>query len=273
MIKVGIIGAGQMGGAIARAFCDKNFPVVIFDINQTQLDMINELFSKKVAEGKLVPNFDLRLSTDLTELSDCELVIECVSEKLDTKKQVLSEISQLIGENSIIATNTSSFLIEELAISVFKPERFIGMHFMNPAHIIPLVELVACRGTATETVCYCQKILNILQKTVVMVDDTPAFILNRLLIPFINEAATLVYNNTANIETVDSVMRIGAGHPMGPLQLADVIGVDTVYMILNSLYSRLHDERYIPCKLFFEYVEKGWLGKKTGRGFYVYEGL
>ncbi|MDR1474986.1 MAG: 3-hydroxybutyryl-CoA dehydrogenase [Holosporales bacterium] len=269
--NIGLLGCGQMGCGIARAFCNFGFSAIIYDYDTFQLKKGKMLIDQKIAENKIVETIDLSFTNNLEDLETSDLIIECVSEKLETKKQILAKVSRTTKRNCIIATNTSSFLINELALSVAIPERFIGMHFMNPAHMIPLVELIKGDKTSAKVIDFCEKTLALIHKTFVHVKDSPGFILNRTLIPMINEAAFLVHGGIGTVEDIDKAIKLGSNNPTGPLQLADAIGIDTIYSILDSLAMRLKDAKYNPCPLLLEYIEKGWLGRKSSKGFYTYD--
>jgi 3-hydroxybutyryl-CoA dehydrogenase len=279
---IGVLGAGQMGSGIAEVAASAGYEVRLVDVAAPQLEMalarIEGFLDKAIAKGRVSPEakraalerIEIGLSPELCR--DCELVIEAAVEKEDLKKQILQSLLPHLRPDAIIATNTSSISITRLAASTDRPERFIGMHFMNPVPAMKLVELI--RGIATEEDTYkaIKALAEKLGKTSVTAEDFPAFIVNRILLPMINEAVYTLYEGVGTVESIDTAMKLGANHPMGPLELADFIGLDTCLSIMHVLYEGLADSKYRPCPLLVKYVEAGWLGRKVKRGFYDYRG-
>jgi 3-hydroxybutyryl-CoA dehydrogenase len=281
--KVGVIGAGQMGGGIAHVCAVAGLDVLIQDLNAEQLgkslEAIDRNLERQVAKSKL--SEDERASAlarihtthELSDFGDCDLVIEAATEQEDTKRAIFKALTPHLGPGALLATNTSSISITRLAAATDRPERFIGMHFMNPAPVMQLVELI--RGIATDDATY-ETIRALtegrLGKTVAVAEDYPAFIVNRILMPMINEAIYALYEGVGSVEAIDIAMHLGANHPMGPLALADFIGLDTCLSIMQMLYEGLADSKYRPCPLLVKYVEAGWVGRKVNRGFYDYRG-
>ena len=280
--KVGIIGAGQMGNGIAHVCALAGIPVVINDIAEPRLkealatingNMTRQVARKRITEEQKQAGLKLIGTTDSYDgLSDCDLVIEAATEKEDVKRKIFSDLCPVLKPDAIVATNTSSISITRLAASTDRPEKFIGIHFMNPVPLMELVELIRGIATADGTFETAKEFVSKLGKTVAVAEDFPAFIVNRILLPMINEAIYTLYEGVGNVEGIDTAMKLGAHHPMGPLELADFIGLDTCLSVMQVLHEGLADTKYRPCPLLVKYVEAGWLGKKAGRGFYDYRG-
>ncbi|KWV54143.1 3-hydroxybutyryl-CoA dehydrogenase [Bradyrhizobium macuxiense] len=280
--KVGVIGSGQMGNGIAHVAALAGFDVVLNDVSadrlKSALATINGHLTRQVAK-KAISDAERKQALDritpaesLDALSDCDLVIETAVEKEETKRKIFHEVCTTLKPEAIIASNSSSISITRLAASTDRPERFIGIHFMNPVPVMELVELI--RGIATDDVTFdtAKAFVAKLGKQVAVSEDFPAFIVNRILLPMINEAIYTLYEGVGNVEAIDAAMKLGAHHPMGPLELADFIGLDTCLSIMQVLHEGLADSKYRPCPLLVKYVEAGWLGRKTQRGFYDYRG-
>jgi len=280
--KIGVIGAGQMGNGIAHVCAVAGYPVVLNDISEAQLGkaltVIEGNLTRQVARGKISEEARdtalglIQTSTDLKALGDVDLVIEAATEEESLKKKIFQAVCPVLRPDTLIATNTSSISVTRLAASTDRPERFMGMHFMNPVPVMQLVELI--RGIATEETTFreIRELTIKLGKSPANAEDFPAFIVNRILLPMINEAVYTLYEGVGSVEAIDTAMRLGANHPMGPLQLADFIGLDTCLAVMQVLYEGLADSKYRPCPLLVKYVEAGWLGRKTNRGFYDYRG-
>ena len=280
--KIGVIGAGQMGNGIAHVCAVAGYPVVLNDISEAQLakavSVIEGNLTRQVARGKISEEARdtalalIETSTDLKALADVDLVIEAATEEESLKKKIFQAVCPVLRPDALIATNTSSISVTRLAASTDRPERFMGMHFMNPVPVMQLVELI--RGIATDEPTFnaIKELTLAIGKTAAVAEDFPAFIVNRILLPMINEAVYTLYEGVGSVEAIDTAMRLGANHPMGPLQLADFIGLDTCLAVMQVLYEGLADSKYRPCPLLVKYVEAGWLGRKTNRGFYDYRG-
>jgi 3-hydroxybutyryl-CoA dehydrogenase len=280
--KVGVIGSGQMGNGIAHVAAVAGFDVVLNDLSADRLKSamatINGNLSRQVA--KKVISEDVRsealgrigATETLEGLFDCDLVIETAVEKEEVKRKIFHELCTVLKPDALIASNTSSISITRLAATTDRPERFIGIHFMNPVPLMELVELI--RGIATDDSTFeaAKEFVTKLGKQIAVSEDFPAFIVNRILLPMINEAIYTLYEGVGNVEAIDAAMKLGAHHPMGPLELADFIGLDTCLSIMQVLHEGLADSKYRPCPLLVKYVEAGWLGRKTQRGFYDYRG-
>ena len=280
--KIGIVGAGQMGNGIAHVCSLAGLPVVIYDVSadrvKAALATINGNMAREVSKQRLTDEDRQaalkRISTveSLEGLSDCDLVIEAATEKEEVKRRIFSELCPTLKPETIVATNTSSISITRLAASTDRPEKFIGIHFMNPVPRMELVELIRGIATADTTFEASKAFVLKLGKQIAVSEDFPAFIVNRILLPMINEAIYTLYEGVGNVEAIDTAMRLGAHHPMGPLELADFIGLDTCLSVMQVLHEGLADSKYRPCPLLVKYVEAGWLGRKTNRGFYDYRG-
>jgi 3-hydroxybutyryl-CoA dehydrogenase len=283
MIKtIGIIGAGQMGSGIAHVCAISGFDVRLSDIDAGALDRardnVDRNIARQVTRGKVAEADKVaamkRISTgtDYTAFRDCDIVIEAATEKEAVKREIFKQLVPQLKPDALVASNTSSISITRLAATTDRPGKFIGMHFMNPVPVMTLVELI--RGIATEETTFqaVRELAVKLGKTPVAAEDFPAFIVNRILLPMINEAVYTLYEGVGSVEAIDTAMKLGANHPMGPFELADFIGLDTCLSVMQVLYEGLADSKYRPCPLLVKYVEAGWLGRKTKRGFYDYRG-
>ncbi|MFA5123555.1 3-hydroxybutyryl-CoA dehydrogenase [Zavarzinia sp.] len=279
---IGVIGAGQMGNGIAHVCALSGYDVFMMDINleraQAALEVIQKNMARQLGRG-LITEADrdvalkrIMVTDSMEQVGVADLVIEAAAENETVKKQIFTALCPKLKDSTLVASNTSSISITRLAAITDRPERFMGMHFMNPVPVMKLVELI--RGIATDESTY-QTIRDFalsIGKTPTMAEDFPAFIVNRILLPMINEAVYTLYEGVGSVEAIDTAMRLGANHPMGPLQLADFIGLDTCLAIMQVLHEGLADSKYRPCPLLVKYVEAGWLGRKTNRGFYDYRG-
>jgi 3-hydroxybutyryl-CoA dehydrogenase len=280
--KIGIVGAGQMGGGIAHVCALAGFDVVLYDLDPRRetagIETIRGNMARQVSKGIIdeaardAALKRIRPAEGLSGLSDCDLVIEAATENETVKRQILTDVCASLKHGAIVGTNTSSIPITRLATATDRPEQFLGIHFMNPVPVMQLVELV--RGLATDDATFeaAKGFVQRLGKTSTVAEDYPAFIVNRILLPMINEAIYTLYEGVGTVEAIDTAMRLGANFPMGPLQLADFIGLDTCLSIMQVLHDGLADSKYRPCPLLVKYVEAGWLGRKTQRGFYDYRG-
>ncbi|HVR65578.1 MAG TPA: 3-hydroxybutyryl-CoA dehydrogenase [Verrucomicrobiae bacterium] len=278
--KVGVIGAGQMGNGIAHVSSLAGYDVKLVDVDKTQLDkaksIIDQNMARQIKRGtikeadKTAALGRITVGTEYALLKDCDIVIEAAVEKEDVKKQIFKALCPVLKPEAIVASNTSSISITRLATSTDRPQKFMGMHFMNPVPLMELVELI--RGLATDDATYTavREMAVKLGKTPAPAEDFPAFIVNRILLPMLNEAVYTLYEGVGSVEAIDTAMKLGAHHPMGPLELADFIGLDTCLAVMQVLYEGLADSKYRPCPLLVKYVEAGWLGRKVNRGFYDY---
>jgi 3-hydroxybutyryl-CoA dehydrogenase len=277
-----VIGAGQMGSGIAQVCAMAGYQVTLQDLKQEQLDKglatITKNLSRQVAkermteEEKTAALAHISPTLDIEDAKAADLVIEAAIERMDIKKQIFTKLDEITPPHTILASNTSSLPITELAAVTKRPEQVIGMHFMNPVPVMKLVEVIRGLATTDEVYQTIEDITKTIGKVPVEVNDFPGFISNRILLPMINEAIYTLYEGVASKEAIDDVMKLGMNHPMGPLTLADFIGLDTCLYIMEILHEGLGDSKYRPCPLLRKYVSAGWLGKKSGRGFYVYEG-
>jgi 3-hydroxybutyryl-CoA dehydrogenase len=278
--NLGVVGAGQMGSGIAQVAGQNGLKVVMYDIHektvQRGLTVIAEYLDKGIEKGKLnavdktAALKRIKPSTDLKDLEAVDFIVEAVPEKEDIKFQVFRDLDRLCKPTAILGTNTSSIPIGRIAAETRRPEKVIGMHFMNPVPLMALVEVIRALATSEETFQITWSLAKQLGKTPAEAKDFPGFIANRILMPMINEAVFALYNGVGSRDAIDTVMRLGMRHPMGPLALADLIGLDTCLAIMETLYDGFKDSKYRPCPLLRKYVEAGWLGKKAGRGFYEY---
>ncbi len=279
---VGVIGAGQMGNGIAHVMALAGYDVLLNDISEEALDAALQRIDKNLdrqvkgekitAAQKAEALARIKTTMELTDLGKTDLVIEAATEREEIKQQIFDKLVPHLGPDTILTSNTSSISITRLASRTDRPEKFMGFHFMNPVPVMQLVELI--RGIATDEATYkaCLAVVERLGKTASSAEDFPAFIVNRILMPMINEAVYTLYEGVGNVKSIDEAMKLGANHPMGPLELADFIGLDTCLAIMNVLHEGLADTKYRPCPLLTKYVEAGWLGRKTKRGFYDYRG-
>ncbi|SEK75581.1 3-hydroxybutyryl-CoA dehydrogenase [Jannaschia helgolandensis] len=280
--SIGIVGAGQMGNGIAHVCALAGYDVTLTDVNSDALEeavkIIGTNLDRQVSREKIAQNDRdaamqrIRTTSALIDLGPSDLIIEAATEREDVKHAIFAELLPALKPETILTSNTSSISITRLASRTDRPEKFMGFHFMNPVPVMQLVELI--RGIATDEPTYdaCRSVVDRLEKTAATAEDFPAFIVNRILMPMINEAVYTLYEGVGTVTSIDTSLKLGANHPMGPLELADFIGLDTCLAIMNVLHDGLADTKYRPCPLLTKYVEAGWLGRKTQRGFYDYRG-
>ncbi len=280
--SVGVVGAGQMGSGIAHVFALAGYDVTMADVNQDSLDralaQIDRNIERQVARGKVTAEAKaaalarISRTMHLPDLGASDLIIEAATERESVKDQIFRDLVPHLKPETILTSNTSSISITRLASRTDRPEKFMGFHFMNPVPVMQLVELIRGIATDAETFQTCLLVVEKLGKTAASAEDFPAFIVNRILMPMINEAVYTLYEGVGSVKSIDESLKLGANHPMGPLELADFIGLDTCLAIMNVLHDGLADTKYRPCPLLTKYVEAGWLGRKTERGFYDYRG-
>jgi 3-hydroxybutyryl-CoA dehydrogenase len=279
---VGVIGAGQMGSGIAHVCALGGYDVLLHDVSperiQQGLGVIERNMTRQVTRG-LIDHTAMEAAlkriqpaAELQTIGGTDLAIEAATEDEDTKKTIFKALSPHLGDRTLLASNTSSISITRLASATDRPDKFIGLHFMNPVPVMKLVEIIRGIATSPDTYDTAVNFAQSLGKTTSNAEDFPAFIVNRILVPMINEAIYTLYEGVGTVDAIDTAMKLGANHPMGPLELGDFIGLDTVLSIMNVLYEGLSDSKYRPCPLLVKYVEAGWLGRKAGRGFYDYRG-
>jgi len=279
--RIGIIGAGQMGNGIAHVMALADYEVILTDVSKEHLNsatakiaqnLERQILANKISKSQCAQALEkLTTTLDLEVVANTDLIIEAVNEKEELKRKIFHSVIPYLKDHTVLASNTSSISITRLASSTDRPEKFLGFHFMNPVPIMQLVELIPGIATTQDTFEKCSLVVDRLGKTVARSEDFPAFIVNRILIPMINEAIYTLYEGVGSVEAIDTSLKLGANHPMGPLELADFIGLDTCLAIMNVLHEGLADTKYRPCPLLTKYVEAGWLGKKSKRGFYDYE--
>jgi 3-hydroxybutyryl-CoA dehydrogenase len=280
--SIGVIGAGQMGAGIAHVSALAGYKALLHDLGSDQIKSgiatINGNLARQAGSGKISEALmrqaqgNLAPAPRLEDLASCDLVIEAATENEAIKRKIFDGLCPKLNPQAIVATNTSSISITRMASATDRPEKFIGIHFMNPVPIMQLVELVRGIATSEETFNTSRAFVASLHKTIAVSEDFPGFMVNRILLPMINEAIYTLYEGVGNVESIDNAMKLGANHPMGPLQLADFIGLDTCLSIMQVLHDGLADSKYRPCPLLVKYVEAGWIGRKSGRGFYDYRG-
>ncbi|MEO0666379.1 MAG: 3-hydroxybutyryl-CoA dehydrogenase [Pseudomonadota bacterium] len=280
--SVGIVGAGQMGNGIAHVMALAGYHVMLNDISEEALSQgvatVDRNLERQVSRGKIAADAKAealaRISTTLAlpELGQTDLIIEAATERETVKQAIFEDLLPHLQPHTILTSNTSSISITRLASRTDRPEKFMGFHFMNPVPVMQLVELIRGIATDADTFTACKAVVDKLGKTAATAEDFPAFIVNRILMPMINEAVYTLYEGVGSVQSIDSSMKLGANHPMGPLELADFIGLDTCLAIMNVLHDGLADTKYRPCPLLTKYVEAGWLGRKSQRGFYDYRG-
>lgn len=279
---IGIVGAGQMGNGIAHVMALAGYDVKLTDVSEDALQnavkLVEANMARQAGRGKITDDemtsalSRIETTTTLTDLGPSDLIIEAATERETVKQAIFEDLLPHLKPNTILTSNTSSISITRLASRTDRPEKFMGFHFMNPVPVMQLVELIRGIATDEDTYAACKNVVDRLGKTAASAEDFPAFIVNRILMPMINEAVYTLYEGVGNVQSIDSSMKLGANHPMGPLELADFIGLDTCLAIMNVLHDGLADTKYRPCPLLTKYVEAGWLGRKTKRGFYDYRG-
>ncbi|WP_309089309.1 3-hydroxybutyryl-CoA dehydrogenase [Domibacillus sp.] len=279
--KIMVIGAGQMGAGIAQVCAQAGYEVILYDISQANLEEGRKRIEKNLArqvvkrrmseeeKGDILAR--LEGSSSLGDAAEADMVIEAVVESMNVKREIFSQLDELVQDHAILASNTSSLPITEIAAATDRPENVIGMHFMNPVPVMRLVEIVRGLATSDEVHKKVEEVARTIGKVPVEVNDFPGFVSNRILMPMINEAIYALYEGAATKEAIDDVMKLGMNHPMGPIELADFIGLDTCLSVMEILHEGFGDDKYRPCPLLRKYVKAGWVGKKAGRGFYIYE--
>ncbi|MCM3788796.1 3-hydroxybutyryl-CoA dehydrogenase [Domibacillus indicus] len=279
--KIMVIGAGQMGAGIAQVCAQAGYEVILYDISQANLEegrkRIEKNLARQVVKGRMSEEEKgdilsrLEGSSSLGDAAEADMVIEAVVENMNVKREIFSQLDELVQDHAILASNTSSLPITEIAAATDRPENVIGMHFMNPVPVMRLVEIVRGLATSDEVHKKVEEVARTIGKVPVEVNDFPGFVSNRILMPMINEAIYALYEGAATKEAIDDVMKLGMNHPMGPIELADFIGLDTCLSVMEILHEGFGDDKYRPCPLLRKYVKAGWVGKKAGRGFYIYE--
>ncbi len=279
--KIMVIGAGQMGSGIAQVCAQAGYDVLLHDLKPEHIDrglqIISKNINRQVEKNRMTDSEEsdvlrrIHKSTDLHDAGGVDIVIEAVVENMDIKRNIFAQLDEITPDHTILASNTSSLPITEIAAATDRPEKVIGMHFMNPVPVMKLVEIIRGLATADDVYKKIEDLTKMLGKVPVEVNDFPGFVSNRVLMPMINEAIYTLYEGVATKEAIDDVIKLGMNHPMGPIELADFIGLDTCLSVMEILHEGFGDDKYRPCPLLRKYVKAGWLGKKAGRGFYIYE--